>query len=172
MLCLKPSEIVSAFPEGAAISKRLASVEYDKIKHIEKVMSEVYNNATYDDLTKEFFILVLKEIYLKPSIKKYNQYKRSFDMYDSSCDDRRINLAKAKNVPIEDLHSFGKIKSSRNKIFCKCPFHDEKNSSFVIYTETNTFHCFGCMAGGDSIAFVMKMHNKSFVDAIHYLNKF
>jgi DNA primase len=35
-----------------------------------------------------------------------------------------------------------------------CPFHDDKSPSLVIYPQTNTFHCFGCGATGDSIQFI------------------
>ena len=36
-----------------------------------------------------------------------------------------------------------------------CPFHNDKNPSFAIYPEQNTWHCFGCKAGGTVIDFVM-----------------
>lgn len=33
----------------------------------------------------------------------------------------------------------------------KCPFHEDDQPSLKIYTETNTFNCFGCNANGDAI---------------------
>lgn len=33
----------------------------------------------------------------------------------------------------------------------KCPFHEDDKPSCRIYPETNTFHCFGCGAKGDTI---------------------
>lgn len=38
----------------------------------------------------------------------------------------------------------------------KCPFHEDDKPSCRIYTETNTFHCFGCGAKGDTIEFIQK----------------
>jgi len=35
-----------------------------------------------------------------------------------------------------------------------CPFHDDRNPSFAVYAETNTFHCFGCFKHGDVITFL------------------
>ena len=34
-----------------------------------------------------------------------------------------------------------------------CPFHEDKNPSLKVYSETNTFNCFGCGATGDAIEF-------------------
>lgn len=37
--------------------------------------------------------------------------------------------------------------------FICCPFHSEKTPSCKIYTDTNTYHCFGCGQHGDIIDF-------------------
>ena len=38
----------------------------------------------------------------------------------------------------------------------KCPFHEDDQPSLKIYTETNTFNCFGCNANGDAIEFIQQ----------------
>jgi DNA primase len=43
--------------------------------------------------------------------------------------------------------------------FCCCPIHKEKTPSFKIYPETNSFHCFGCNAGGDIIKLAELIYN-------------
>ena len=50
-----------------------------------------------------------------------------------------------------------------------CPFHGEKTPSFNIYTENNSFYCFGCGAGGDVITFIMKIENLDYVEAVKFL---
>jgi len=50
-----------------------------------------------------------------------------------------------------------------------CPFHGEKTPSFVVSEERNSFHCFGCGAGGDPISFVMQKENLGFIDALEHL---
>ena len=50
-----------------------------------------------------------------------------------------------------------------------CPFHDEKSPSFNVNTTKGFFHCFGCGAGGDVIAFIMKLDHLSFTEAIENL---
>ena len=36
----------------------------------------------------------------------------------------------------------------------KCPFHEDKDPSLKIYTNTDTFNCFGCGKAGDQIEFI------------------
>ncbi len=54
-----------------------------------------------------------------------------------------------------------------------CPFHNEKTPSFTVSSAKGIFKCFGCGAGGDSVGFIMKHENYSYVEALRYLaNKY
>jgi DNA primase len=48
-----------------------------------------------------------------------------------------------------------------------CPFHGEKSPSFYVYDDG--YHCFGCGAHGDAIAFVMQSQGLSFMEAVGQL---
>jgi DNA primase len=50
-----------------------------------------------------------------------------------------------------------------------CPFHDEKSPSFHVTPSKGFYHCFGCQAGGDVIAFVMKLDHLSFTETVEKL---
>ena len=50
-----------------------------------------------------------------------------------------------------------------------CPFHDEKSPSFHVTPSKGFFHCFGCQAGGDVIAFVMKIDHLTFTETVEKL---
>ena len=50
-----------------------------------------------------------------------------------------------------------------------CPFHEDKDPSFSINEERQTYYCFGCGEGGDVIKFLMKIRGLSFVDAVKHL---
>ena len=50
-----------------------------------------------------------------------------------------------------------------------CPFHKEKTPSFTCSSEKGFFYCFGCQEGGDIFAFLMKMENLSFNEALEKL---
>jgi len=45
-----------------------------------------------------------------------------------------------------------------------CPFHGEKNPSFVVYADG--YHCFGCAAHGDHISWLMQHDGLSFAEAV------
>ncbi|HZK38865.1 MAG TPA: DNA primase [Clostridia bacterium] len=50
-----------------------------------------------------------------------------------------------------------------------CPFHNEKTPSFTVYTDTQSFYCFGCGAGGEIITFVRRIENLDFIEAVKTL---
>ncbi len=47
-----------------------------------------------------------------------------------------------------------------------CPFHQEKTPSFSVHATRQFFHCFGCGASGDVFAFVQKIENITFPEAV------
>jgi DNA primase len=50
-----------------------------------------------------------------------------------------------------------------------CPFHEEKTPSFVVNRGDNHYHCFGCGAHGDAIAFLMNHLKMGFTEAVDSL---
>jgi DNA primase len=46
-----------------------------------------------------------------------------------------------------------------------CPFHNERTPSFNVSSGRNSYHCFGCGAGGTAIGFLMEFEGLSFVEA-------
>ena len=47
-----------------------------------------------------------------------------------------------------------------------CPFHDEKTPSFSVHATRQFFYCFGCGVKGDVFAFVQKIENVTFLEAV------
>ena len=51
----------------------------------------------------------------------------------------------------------------------RCPFHEDREPSFNIWPETQSFYCFGCGAGGDVFTFLEKMNGITFPQACELL---
>ena len=50
-----------------------------------------------------------------------------------------------------------------------CPFHEEKTPSFMVKRGDSHYHCFGCGAHGDAIAFLMNHLKMGFAEAVESL---
>ncbi len=61
------------------------------------------------------------------------------------------------------------LKASGRSVKGLCPFHTEKTPSFLVHGEKGVFKCFGCGESGDVIAFVSKIENVSFSEALESL---
>ncbi|HAP79103.1 MAG TPA: DNA primase, partial [Ruminococcus sp.] len=54
--------------------------------------------------------------------------------------------------PIETVvGSYVNLLRQGHNYVCACPFHSEKTPSCTVFTDTQSFYCFGCGAGGDVI---------------------
>src|SRR5574344_716016 len=47
-----------------------------------------------------------------------------------------------------------------------CPFHKEKTPSFSVFSDTQTYHCFGCQKHGSIIDYVMEREGLDFKSTI------
>ena len=75
-------------------------------------------------------------------------------------------------IPIEDfIAQYVELRASGRNLVGRCPFHEDRDPSFVVFPETRTFHCFGCRAGGDVISFLRLRMNLSFSEALDSLEQ-
>ena len=47
-----------------------------------------------------------------------------------------------------------------------CPFHEEAEGSFTVYSDSQRFYCFGCGLGGDVLDFLQRIENLSLPEAL------
>lgn len=80
-------------------------------------------------------------------------------------------IAHAKEQPIEQLLS-EPLRPVGQRLMGRCPLHEDKIPSFVVYKTTNTCWCFGCSTGGDTIKLTQLLHGYSFKQAVNYLNNY
>jgi len=70
---------------------------------------------------------------------------------------------------VELLSSHIQLKRAGASYKALCPFHEEKSPSFVLQSGDDHYHCFGCGAHGDAIAFLMNHLKMNFVEAVESL---
>jgi DNA primase len=64
------------------------------------------------------------------------------------------------------------LKPSGGHLVGRCPFHQDDKPSFTVYSDTNTYYCFGCGAHGDVVAFLMQKESMTFGQALEALERF
>lgn len=80
-----------------------------------------------------------------------------------------LDLLRNKIDLIELISSYVPLKRVGSTYKALCPFHEEKTPSFQVQTGDNHYHCFGCSAHGDAIAFLMNHLKMNFVEAVELL---
>lgn len=69
---------------------------------------------------------------------------------------------------LEVVENYVEVKGVGNlyKACCPNPEHKDNTASFTVYEETDSFYCYGCGFGGDSVEFIRKMEDCDYQQAI------
>jgi len=82
-------------------------------------------------------------------------------------------IEKLKNLIdiVNVIESYIPLKKQGSNFTACCPFHEEKTPSFVVYPDSQTFHCYGgsCNKGGDVIHFIQEIDKLTFTEAVEML---
>jgi len=82
-----------------------------------------------------------------------------------------VNELKSRLDIVSVLSRYVTLIPSGSGYKAKCPFHKDDTPSMTVSAEKGLWHCFGCGAGGDVIAFVMKIERLSFLETVRRLGE-
>jgi DNA primase len=77
-------------------------------------------------------------------------------------------VAEANDI-VEVIGSYFPLKRAGTSWRALCPFHREKTPSFHVNSQRQSYHCFGCGAGGTVFRFVMDYEHVDFPTAVRRL---
>jgi DNA primase len=78
-----------------------------------------------------------------------------------------VEEVKNRSDIVELISEYVPLKKAGRNYKGLCPFHAEKTPSFVVFPDTQTWHCFGaCGIGGDVFRFLMQREGMSFSEAL------
>jgi DNA primase len=78
----------------------------------------------------------------------------------------KIDEIRDKSDIVNVISEYVSLKKRGRNYLGLCPFHSEKDASFTVSPEKQLFHCFGCGEGGNVFAFLMKIENLGFAEAV------
>src|SRR3989338_1200337 len=70
---------------------------------------------------------------------------------------------------VELISKYMPLKKAGRSYKALCPFHHEKTPSFIVSSDKQIYHCFGCGAGGNVFSFLMRYENLEFPEVIEML---
>jgi DNA primase len=82
-----------------------------------------------------------------------------------------IQRVAAANDIVDVIGSYFPLKRAGTSFVALCPFHREKSPSFHVNPARQTFHCFGCGAGGGVFRFVMDYEHVDFPQSVRRLGQ-
>lgn len=148
------------------------TVEYDKLESTIIDYIRFIQKESKNDSEKLVLQGILEQIQIQELLLIEKQLKR-FYMYrnfQSGKEDHSLDVEKAKQYPIERLvEQTVKLRRAGRNLLGLCPLHKEQSPSFYIYTNTNSFYCYGCNIGGDVIRLTRLLYRFTFPEAVKHL---
>jgi DNA primase len=96
-----------------------------------------------------------------------------YNAYQSECKEKTMSIVdeiKERLDIVEVISAYVPLKKAGRNHKGVCPFHSEKTPSFVVFPDSQNWHCFGaCGVGGDVFTFIQKRENVDFGEALRIL---
>lgn len=166
---LSEKDWLKIFPEAKPIIE-LKIKEYKSQYQTLKLEIEKDLRKGYTQITDEFsiwfwekYLEVFKGEKLEELTKNINRLTSALAPKPSQCTITKEMIQRAKEYPFENLIEFNRAKKTL------CVFHNEVHPSLSLNPRTNRVKCFGYGINLDTIEYIIKTQNFSFVEAVKYL---
>ena len=83
--------------------------------------------------------------------------------------DSFLDALRQSNDIVQTMSGYVELKRAGKDYVCLCPFHSERTASCHIYTDTQSFYCFGCGVGGDVINFIRQIEHLDYMESVRFL---
>ncbi|MDP4173403.1 MAG: DNA primase [Bacteroidota bacterium] len=80
--------------------------------------------------------------------------------------ERKVEEVRSSVDIVDIISEHVQLKKRGRNFIGICPFHQEKTPSFIVSSEKQIYHCFGCHAGGNVFKFLMDYESISFIEAV------
>jgi len=141
---------------------KLRQVIKDDFKKASLSPDDINTWLVYDYATE--IGLVPRYIELKKQIKRFKWLLTPPRADKSGITEADIEHARQVLLEVILGHELRSAGGSKQKTLC--PFHAEKTPSFIVYTDQNKWHCYGCGKSGDGISYVMEQEHLTFQEAV------
>ncbi len=168
-------ELLKIFPEAKEIAPDKIEEWETKKKHLIKTIKEklkIIKHTKLDDFSRFFWRDYVKIFDGEDLLETEKHITRLSRMLSEKRVQGRISendIEKALQTPIENLIN-QPLKKCGNKLKVSCPFHRDKTPSFYIYLESNSFFCYSCQRGGNTINLVRSLYGYSFIESVKFIN--
>lgn len=85
--------------------------------------------------------------------------------YLSKC----VQLIKEEVDIVDIVRRYTRVIGSYPSYSCVCPFHDDKNPSMSISSNSGLYNCFPCGEGGDTIRFIQRIEKLGFKKSVFHI---
>lgn len=169
-MTLSPNDILAAFPDEAKeLVPGLLARARSELCYYAEAKQQVIEDDSYDENTRAFLLKIWDLWTPREIVDRVKRLSVLRMIMSSPRGSRGILAEDVRGVPILSIAPLSRVREYANKAVALCPFHEEDTPSLHIDKEKNLFHCFGCNAGGDAIAFAQKYYRLNFKDALHLL---
>jgi DNA primase len=179
--------LMEIFPNAAKEARRGLK---EKVKECKQNLKEVTQSEqlVYDSIItkvafkEQQYVRELFEQWYEYQRKQINEQKKQIELNLLYLDGlegkgKKIvmpitdqDIALAKQLTITNYYT-DKLQHTGKRAKGNCPFHKEKTGSFTIYTDQNSWYCFGCAEGGSVVDYIMKLLGLNFLQAVKFLLK-